>query len=271
MEIQIATNELIKPLPNLQSAAQSKFEEAAHEAGFDPDNKWVGGYFEYEWTHLRPLLSAYNLTPHSKKVLEFGCNVGASSIVMAALGGNVTGIDINESMIEIATANVERYNMRNNIEIKHVADTSNQPFENDSFDLILANSVLEYVKPSDLPTIIKELHRVLKPDGQLFICGTASRIAPKEIHSGRWLINYLPSTFDRLAGKNFQRGLNPFLLARSIDGYFTHTLNSAWQKGRVAIHGNLSTSMRMFEQIWRTVGISPGWASPHIELLLQKK
>ena len=271
MDIQIANNELIKPLPELQSVSQNKFEKVACEAGLDPDNKWIGGYFEYEWTHLRPLLGAYNLVPHSKQILEFGCNVGASSIVMTALGGSVTGIDIDESIIPIANANIERYNMKNNIEIKHVADSSNQPFESNSFDLILANSVLEYVKPNELPAIIRELHRVLKPDGQLFICGTASRIAPKEIHSGRWFVNYLPCGFDQLTGKNFQRGLNPFLLAGSIDGYFTQTLSSAWHKGREAVHGNLSISMRMFEQVCNTMGISPGWVSPHIELLLQKK
>ena len=131
--------------------------------------------------------------------------------------------------------------------------------------------MLEYVKPNELPAIIRELHRVLKPDGLLFICGTASRVAPKEIHSGRWFINYLPRVFDQLTGKRFQRGLNPFLLARSIDGYFTHTLSSAWRKGRIAVHGNLSISMLMFDRVWNTMGISPGWVSPHIELLLQKK
>lgn len=262
---------MTKPLPNLRSAAQVKFEKAARNAGYDPENKWIGGYFEYEWNHLRPLLSAYNLVPHSKQILEFGCNVGASSIVMATLGGNVIGIDVDKTMIPIATANVERYGMKNNVEIKHVADTSNQPFKNNNFDLIIANSVFEYVDTNELPNIIKELHRVLKSDGWLFICGTASRIAPKEIHSGQWLINYLPNAIDRLTGKSFQRGLNPFFLARSLDGYFTHTLSSAWKKGRIAVHGNLSISMHIYEWIWNTVGISPGWASPHIELLLQKK
>jgi SAM-dependent methyltransferase len=270
LEANISNDELIKPQPNLQSVAQSKFEKAACAAGFGPENKWVDGYFEYEWAHLRPLLGAYNLAPYSRRVLEFGCNVGASSIVMAALGGNVTGIDVDVSMVSIATANVERYDMKDKVEITHVEDTRYLPFDNDSFDFILANSVLEYVEPNELHAIIRELYRVLKSDGQLFICGTASRMAPKEIHSERWFVNYLPRAFDRLTGKNLQRGLSPFLLARAIDGYFTNTLGPAWQKGRVAIHGKLSSSTRIFDWIWRTIGASPGWASPNIELLLRK-
>ncbi len=189
---------------------------------------------------------------------------------MAALGSDVTGIDIDKSMVSIASANVERHGMNNKIVIKHVADTRDQPFDNDSFDLVLANSVLEYVEPNELPAIIREIYRVLKPDGQLFICGTASRVAPKQVHSGLWFVNYLPRVFDRLMGKNLERGLSPFLLARSIDGYFTHTLGPVWRKGRVVIHGNLSFSMRIFDRIWRTMGISPGLVSPHIELLLRK-
>lgn len=260
----------IKPQPDLQSVAQNRFEKAVRAAGFDPENKWIGGYFDYEWTHLRPLFGAYDLVPSSGRVLEFGCNVGASSLVMAAMGGDVTGIDVDASMIEIASANAERHGMANKVVITHVADTRDQPFDNDSFDLVLANSVLEYVQSDELPAVIREIYRVLKPGGQFFICGTASRIAPKEIHSGRWFVNYLPRAFDRLMGKNLQRGLSPFLLARAIQGYFTDISSVGWRKGRVAVHGNLSFSMRMFDWVWHAIGVGPGWASSHIELLLRK-
>ena len=93
----------IKPQPDIQSIAQSRFEKAARAADFVPENKWIGGYFDYEWTHLRPLLGAYDLVPSSGRLLEFGCNVGASSLIMAAMGGNVTGIDVDESMIAMCT------------------------------------------------------------------------------------------------------------------------------------------------------------------------
>ncbi len=58
-------DELIKPQPDLRSVAQNKFEEAVRAAGLDPEDKWIGGYFDYEWTHLRPLLYAYDLAPYS--------------------------------------------------------------------------------------------------------------------------------------------------------------------------------------------------------------
>ena len=259
-----------RPVSDMTGSAQRLFENASREAGYDPDSKWMGGYVDYEWTHLRPLLKAYGLNPAGKRVLEFGCNVGASSIIMAAMGGTVTGIDVDAQMIKIASANALRHKMENLVEIIHVSDTRSQPFADDSFDLVIANSVLEYVATDELCSILGEIHRVMKPGGELFVCGTASRVAPREIHSGRWLVNYLPRWVDRISGKNLQRGLSPLRLARSIQDLFSNVYAGRWSRGRIAVHGKLSVPVRSFDLLCRIIRIAPGWLAPNIELVFTK-
>lgn len=262
---------MIAPKPNLNGPEQREFEEAARALDMDPQNQWVGEYANYEWDHLRPLLDTYEMDVAGKELLELGCNVGGSSVVLSALGANVQGVDIDPGMTRIASANIARHGLADNAKVHHVADTRKLPFDDGQFDLIVANSVLEYVSSEHLDGLIAELQRVLKPGGSLFICGTASRIAPREVHSGRWLINYVPRFFDRLLGRDFQRGLSPILLRRSLEGRFENHSASSWIKARKAIHGQLSLPIRTMQMLANFLCVSPGWMSPHIEMRLEKK
>ena len=258
------------PTANFQSAAQTEFEKAAGAANMDPHDKWVGGCVRYEWDHLRPLLDTYRLDVKDRDILELGCNVGGSSVVMAALGARVSAVDIDPAMVRMAKANVARHDMDDNVAAQTVKDTRELPFADASFDHVIANSVLEYVAPEQLDAVVAELHRTLKPGGRLFICGTASRVTPREIHSGRWLINYVPRWFDKWTGRRPQRGLSPLQLGRALSGRFICISPQSWRDARNSIHGKLSLPVRFVDMLARFLVISPGWISPHIELQLQK-
>lgn len=251
------------------SEAQRRFEAAARSAGMDPADRWVGGYADYEWNHGRLALQAYAIEVAGRDVLEFGCNVGGSSVVLAALGARLTGVDADPVMPPIAAANLERHGLQGEIATVRAGDAL--PFADGSFDLILANSVLEYVDTRQLAGVIAELHRVLRPGGQLFICGTASRLALRERHSGRWLVNFLPSAIDRLTGKWLQRGLSPRLLAHMLRGRFEEAGDRhAWLASRRAIHGGIGAPAHLLAALGRLTGSSPGWFAPYIELLLRR-
>ena len=161
------------------ASPEAEFRAIARDMGLDPDNRWVGGYVDYEWEHLRPVLAAYGIAPAGLEVLEFGCNYGASGIVMARLGAKVTGVDVDAANVRLANANVALHGVEDRAAALHVPDTRTMPFAEGSFDLVVANSVLEYVAPHELAAVIAEIHRVTKPGGQLLVLGTASRIAPR--------------------------------------------------------------------------------------------
>ncbi len=262
---------MMVPSPLSDPTLHERFRVAAHAAGMDPEDRWVGGYVDYEWRHLRPLLDTYGLGLAGARVLELGCNVGGSTVVMAAMGARVTGIDVNEGAVGVARANIALHGLESAGDALHMSDSAALPFADDAFDLALANSVLEYVDPSALPAILAELARVLRPGGRLLVCGTASRLAPHSVHEGRWLVNYLPRWTDRLAGGPRARGLSPLALNRALAGRFEVTGGDRWIEARRAVHGRASTGARVVARIARTAGIAPGWISPHIELLLRRR
>ncbi|ODU35120.1 MAG: hypothetical protein ABS88_01470 [Sphingopyxis sp. SCN 67-31] len=245
-----------------------RFRSAAEAMGLDPDDQWVGGYVAVEWEGVRYLLSAYAGNIEGKALLEFGCNYAASSIVAATLGARVTGVDVDPAAIALAQLNAERHGIADRIRLALVTDTRTLPYEDASFDIILCISVLEYVEPDHLPAVLAEIDRVLKPGGLVIVSGTASRLAPREVHSGRWLVNYWPRALDRsLLGlaKPLQRGVNPLPILRAFRGYANLDLADRgvrWCAARAAM-GQSATKLRvaqMLGRLLRPFGLSIGMA-----------
>lgn len=256
--------------PTRSRDLSSAFAEAARAAGLDPADRWVGGYVDYEWNHLRALLEVYGIDPEGRAALEFGCNVGASGVVLARMGAEVTAVDVDPAHVRVANANFALRGVEQRGRAVHVADTRAMPFADEAFDLAVANSVLEYVAVDQLHAVVGEIHRVLRPGATLLVCGTASRLAPREVHSRRWLVNYLPRACDPLLGRNFQRGLSPSHLARAVHGRFEVRGSERWLAARRRLHGRASVAMNLADRVGRVLGVAPGWLGPHIELVLRR-
>jgi arsenite methyltransferase len=98
------------------------------------------------------------------KVLDVGCGSGWASRLLAtsAHEGSVTGIDISDGMIRVATDSSRDFS---NIHFQ-VASAESLPFENDQFTDAFSMESLYYY--ADVPRAMSEIHRVLAPDG-LFV------------------------------------------------------------------------------------------------------
>src|SRR4029079_1493004 len=86
----------------LDEEAHQRFESLFREHGWQADHRFSGGYVEHVWANARPLIEAFAGPLGSKRVLEFGCNYGASAIVLSHLGAVVTAVDVDANFLQIA-------------------------------------------------------------------------------------------------------------------------------------------------------------------------
>ena len=128
------------------------------------------------------------------KVLELGCGTGSLWMghddIIGKLGKLVL-TDLSGGMLETARKNIGD---RSNTEYQ-VADIQDLPFEDNAFDMVIANSMLYHVP--DLGKGISEVRRVLKTDG-VFYCATLGE---------NNFVEQLAEWF-RLGGENFSPNHN---------------------------------------------------------------
>jgi 2-polyprenyl-3-methyl-5-hydroxy-6-metoxy-1,4-benzoquinol methylase len=240
--------------------------------GWDADDPWIGGYLSVVWKKDRWYIASFLGDIQGKLGLEFGCNVGASAILLSRLGARVTAVDADRRYVRIAELNARRYG-ETAIQFKWIPAGTTLPYSANSFDFVTCASVLEYVSPQHLSLVIKEIDRLLIPGGILLVLGTRNRLAPREVHSRRWLSNYIPIRWDRRLGHR-QRGIFPWQITRNLRDYVDLVKNdkekyfSARKKagdGRAKIG-----SLRIMAATARLLGLSCGAVTPSFFLALRK-
>lgn len=101
-----------------------------------------------------------------ERVLDIGSGAGLDSLVTARLvgpTGSVVGVDMTEEMVDKARRGATKAGLAN-VEFL-VAPAEKLPFEDEGFDLIITNGVIN-LAPEKEP-LLKEAYRVLRPGGRL--------------------------------------------------------------------------------------------------------
>ena len=112
-------------------------------------------------TATRALLDAAHLAP-GDRLLDVGCGLGESARVAAsAFGLRVDAVDASGSIVERASSRAGGTRVR-----WTVAALPDLPFEDASFDAVLAECVLSTV---DRPAALAEIARVLRPGGTVLL------------------------------------------------------------------------------------------------------
>jgi malonyl-CoA O-methyltransferase len=96
-------------------------------------------------------------------ILEVGCGTGKNTALLAQIGRQVVALDFSLGMIEQARAK----HSSNHVAFAVADITQPWPCDNQAFDLVVCNLVLEHV--ADLPFIFSEAARVLLPAERLFV------------------------------------------------------------------------------------------------------
>ena len=101
-----------------------------------------------------------------ERVLEVGFGSGVTFGNLNESYREIHGIDLNASVEEV-TAVFKAKQIQTHLQN---GDILCMPYKDDFFDTVLLISVLEHLKPSEQTQAFREIHRVLKPQGQV-ICG----------------------------------------------------------------------------------------------------
>ena len=138
-----------------------------HEKSATPD--YTMGFSEEMLESLRRFNARVNaayLLPYLRpglRILDFGCGPGTVSVGLAGAvaPGELHGVDMEESQIELARAFAKYMDLEN--AIFHVADVTDMPFEDGFFDIAHCHNVLMHIP--DTQSVLAEVKRVLKPGG----------------------------------------------------------------------------------------------------------
>ena len=134
------------------------------------------------------------------KVLDAGCGVGGSSIYLAErIGCEVIGITLSEHQVNKATQSAKYRNLDSLVSFQKM-DFHQTSFKENSFDVIWF--LESFCHSDDFEILVKEVFRLLKPNGRLMIAdgfSSNSHFSKNEKQTmdkwlNNWAIDYLATS-----------------------------------------------------------------------------
>jgi 2-polyprenyl-3-methyl-5-hydroxy-6-metoxy-1,4-benzoquinol methylase len=154
------------------SPAEFDRHAAAYDGGLDNPVKRLMGNSADQFIAVKArwlLRREPGLTTGGLALLDYGCGAGDLLRVLAGLGmqANCTGCDVSSGMLSEAT---RRWPASSGPAPALVVQSgAATPFATAQFDVVTVSAVLHHVLPAERPAVYRELARLLKPGGRIYV------------------------------------------------------------------------------------------------------
>lgn len=108
------------------------------------------------------------LDPKTINVLDFGCGPGNHLVYLVENGFMAYGVDVSETAVDLARSALQVVEPDFNVEQVVAIEGNELPFKDNMFDAIIDRSALGQNRANEIPLIIAEIKRVLKPGGTFY-------------------------------------------------------------------------------------------------------
>ena len=135
----------------------------------------ISKYYDYltrafERKHAEMALEHLSIV-EGETVLEIGFGTGhCLKWIAEFIGqtGKVYGIDISSGMIEITKKRLEKAGLAKRGDL-YCGDAACLPFDGNTFDAVFMSFTLELFDTPEIPKVLEQIKRVLKPEGRLAV------------------------------------------------------------------------------------------------------
>jgi ubiquinone/menaquinone biosynthesis C-methylase UbiE/uncharacterized membrane protein YphA (DoxX/SURF4 family) len=148
----------------------------------------------------------------ARRVLDVGCGPGQFTVIAAEAipTAEVNGVDLAPTMIEIARRHAAASPAASRLRFE-VADVARLPFPDGHFDVVVSSGSIKHWP--DPVAGLREIHRVLRPDGRAVIAemnrlAPAGAIAVQRARLRHWFFRFIyPRVFGKALSPDEARGI----------------------------------------------------------------
>jgi ubiquinone/menaquinone biosynthesis C-methylase UbiE len=127
-------------------------------------------------------------------VLEIGCGTGHALVQIAQAAGRAYGLDLSGGMLAVAREHIAKGGPAGPVHLVQ-GDAAHLPYAADSMDAVFMSFTLELFDTPEIPVVLAECRRVLRPSGRLGVVALAQADNPA-VRLYEWAHRRFPRAVD---------------------------------------------------------------------------